>query len=134
MDAQVILFQMKSLPSFIGKNVKCVYWELGEVKEVEGELQFVAPYDRIIIGNTMISFVGVNDAIEQISTDEEVIYNCLGARGYQGCYAYDPFALVGAQQTILGRSLKYEALLENYKNAPEEMLANEIKGGRGFHK
>ena len=78
----------------------------------------------------MISFVGVNDAIEQISSDEGIIYSCLGARGYQGCYAYDPFALVGAQQALLGRSIKYEA----YKNAPQEMLANEIKGGRGFRK
>ena len=134
MDAQVILFQMNALPNFTGKDVKCIYWELGECKEAEGELKFVAPYDRVIVGNTMISFVGVNDAIEQISSDEGIIYSCLGARGYQGCYAYDPFALVGAQQALLGRSIKYEALNEAYKNAPQEMLANEIKGGRGFHK
>ena len=39
MDAQVILFQMNALPNFTGKDVKCIYWELGECKEAEADLQ-----------------------------------------------------------------------------------------------
>ena len=107
---RIIRYYMNSLPNYINKIVKCIYWELGDRKEIEGELNKVLPYDRIVIGNSIISFVGNNDAIEQISTDGEIIYNCLNARGYEGCHAYDHFALVGAQHTLLGRSVKYESL------------------------
>lgn len=106
---KVIRYQMDELPNYIGKTVKCIYWELGQCKTVEGDLVFVNPYDRVIIGNSMIPFVGVNDAIEKISLGEEVIYTCSRAKGYEGCYAYDKFALIGAQQSLLGKSVSFES-------------------------
>lgn len=130
MTLKVIRYQMNLLPNYINKVVKCIYWELGLRKEVEGVLNSVTPYDKVGIGNDIICFVGCNDAIEQISTNEVIIYTCSGAIGYEGCFAYDHFALVGAQQTILGRSVKYEDLkeivareaMEKAKKVSEESL------------
>ena len=60
---RIIRYYMNSLPNYINKIVKCIYWELGDRKEIEGELNKVLPYDRIFIGNSIISFVGNNDDI-----------------------------------------------------------------------
>lgn len=129
MTLKVIKYQMNSLPNYINEIVKCVYWELGLRKEIEGELKIVLPYDKVVIGNDIISFVGVNSAIERISTSEATIYTCSRAIGYEGCHAYDHFALVGAQQSILGRSIKYESLKEIYERETRKKLeSNESLG------
>ncbi len=134
MDAKVIEYQMKLLPSYVGQQVTCIYWEMGEQKLVEGELKVVRPYDRIVVGNTMVEFVGVSDAIEKIESAEGRIYLCAGASNYQGCYAYDHFAIVGAQMQLLGKSVKLESLNNTYENAPESLKPQVMEGGRDYRK
>lgn len=121
MSQEVSDLQMHFLESHLNEEVQCVYWELGIQKEAKGVLRLVVPYDKINVGNLPIPFVGVNTAIEQVSINGTSIYVCPPAKGYQGCHAYDHFALVGAQMEILGKSIKLESLNKTYDNATPEM-------------
>lgn len=128
--------QMNFLEKYLNAEARCVYWNLGKLEEVSGTLRLIVPFDRIIIGNRSLSFVDSEVAIEEIYVNSNLVYCCPSARGYEGCYAYDHFAIVGAQQAILGKSVKLDALNETYKNAPADLIANSgaMKGGRGFHR
>jgi hypothetical protein len=128
--------QMNFLEKHLNEEARCVYWNSGNPVEVSGTLTKIVPFDRIVIGNRILSFVDHEGAIEEIYINGNLVYCCPSARGYKGCFAHDHFAIVAAQQELLGKSVRLDALNTTYENASADLIANSgaMKGGRGFHR
>lgn len=140
MSQDLMNLQMDILQSHQGELVKCIYWDKGEQKQVEGKLIRIIPFDSLLIeGSKTLTFVGPDVAIERVislehkkSGDNDDIYLCSAAIGYQGVNEHDHFALVNAQMSMLGKSPRLDSLNQAYDNATPEQRVQVI-GGRGYH-
>ena len=104
---RIIRYYMNSLPNYINKNVKCIYWELGDRKEIEGELNKVLPS-----GVTVLS-------AEYINKEEKNIMS----RVYAATYILD---LVYPEDKISKLNKReIEDLKEDYKNKMDDYLSQD---------
>ena len=110
--SEEILRMMFNLSNKVGSEVTCKVWEGGVPKTYEGILVDVVPFDFININKQLISFVGTNQAIEEINLKytEIPLYTNHGVQGYQGFTAKDIMGLANAQMELLGRSVKMEEM------------------------
>lgn len=131
-NVDLIKMSMEGLYKHLNEVVTCIYWEKGECRQLTGVLLKADPYDRVVIDNNEISFVGTERAIEELRNANYSFYYNPKVKGFQGSFIADHLGLVNNQLELLGRSVKLEAMNNAYDSAPPEMIVSEIKGGRGY--
>lgn len=112
-DQSEIVFN--NLKYFIGKEIACIYWQLGEKKGYKGTLQEVVPFSHITLDSEIIDFVGTYKAIEGIFSDGKPIYTNPNAQNYKGFIGLDILTqLIAEQKRQLGYSKEEEALYSGH--------------------
>lgn len=102
----------------IDEEVVCTAWQFGIPVEHEGKLENVVDFDQIVVGKTVIPFVGNGVAIEKVAlkSDGRLVYTNPNAVGYQ---TKDTMGVILAQEEMLG----YSVLRAELNNSPKMMLS-----------
>lgn len=103
----------------IDEEVVCTAWQFGVPVTHEGVLENVVDFDQIVVGKTVIPFVGNGVAIEKVElkNDGRVVYNNPNAVGY---HTKDTMGVILAQEEMLGHSV----LRDELTNSPKKILQN----------
>ena len=102
----------------VDEEVVCTTWQFGEQVQHEGTLENVVHFDQIVVGKTVIPFVGNGVAIEKVElkSNGKLVYANPKAVGY---HTKDTMGVILAQEEMLG----YSVLRNELVNSPKMTLA-----------